>query len=104
MVENKIRKAYFKFESLVDLDDQFKCCLCGYHPVILIFDVIRKCAFKMSHCKKVEDKMFNEMVYVEKFWSNVSKLCINDHDGNGECNKVPIIIFLGSMDTQGNTY
>ena len=46
---DKIRKAYFKFESLVDLDDQFKCCLCGYHPVILIFDVISKCAFKMPY-------------------------------------------------------
>ena len=86
---DEIRKVYFKFgRSLVDLDDQFKCCLCGYHPFILIVDVIHKCAFKMPHCKNVEGKMFNEIVDVEMLWSNVSKFCINDHDDNGERNKV----------------
>ena len=84
---DKIRKAYFKFESLVDLDDQFKCCLCGYHPIILIFDVIRKCAFKMPYCESTEGDVLNEMVDIEKFWNNVSKFCINDHE-NGACNKV----------------
>ena len=50
--------------------------------------MIRKCAFKMPYCENIEGKVLNETVDIEKFWSNVSKCCMKDHDGNGACNKV----------------
>ena len=56
--------------------------------VILIFDGIHKCAFKMPYCESTEGDVLNEMVDIEKSWNNVSKFCINDHDENGACNKV----------------
>ena len=45
--KDKILKAFFKFESLVDCNNDYKCILCGIYPVILNFDVMRKCAFKL---------------------------------------------------------
>ena len=50
--KDKVIKAFFKFISLTDINNFFKCCLCGYHPTILTFDVIRKCVFNMSHALK----------------------------------------------------
>ena len=78
---DKVRKAYFKFCSLMDLNEAYKCCLCGYYPVILTFDVIRKCAFKMQELSNVRDDEGVDMVNHDQFWENINKLCIEESIG-----------------------
>ena len=44
----KVRKTLYKYLALISDDNNFRCYICGYHPVILTFDVSRKVAFKMG--------------------------------------------------------
>ena len=61
MVADTARKGYYQFNSLLQVDELFKCCLCGYHPLILTFDVIRKLAFDMPAID-IKDKVVNDIV------------------------------------------
>ena len=46
--KDNILKSSFKFGSMVDYNAEYKCVLCGVHPVILNFDVMRKYVFKLD--------------------------------------------------------
>ena len=74
-------KAFFKFESLVDCNADYKCVLCGIHPVILNFDVMRKCAFKLHGIVNNTNQDLEEEVDHDLFWQQVNKVCI-DHNIN----------------------
>ena len=98
--KDKVIKAFFKFISLTDINSSFKCCLCVckcicvYHPTILTFDVNRKCVFNISDIKGNDDTNVKECVNIDRFWSNVARLCIYDSFGDGYTH----IGFLVTMD------
>lgn len=46
--KHEIEMAYLMFESLTNHTYNYYCILCGFHPVILIWDGIRKAAFKYA--------------------------------------------------------
>ena len=86
--KDKVIKAFFKFISLTDISSSFKCCLCGYHPTILTFDVNRKCVFNISDIKGNDDTNVKECVNIDRFWSNAERSCIYDSFGDGYANAV----------------
>ena len=67
-----VRRAFYKFLALAQDQDSFRCPLCGDHPVILTFDVDRKCNFKLE---KMEENMsdLSETVDGQKFCEDVMK-------------------------------
>ena len=70
-----VRRCFYKFLALTNDDEMFQCWLCGTHPVILTFDVNRKCAFKMENRNEVPVK--DDLVNGKKFWDDVRKHAIN---------------------------
>ena len=76
--KDKILKTFFKFESMVDYNEEYKCVLCGVHPIILNFDVMRKCAFKLDGTMDSRQQ-FNEVIDHDHFWQQVDKSCIDEH-------------------------
>lgn len=70
-----VRLTFYKFLALLNDDDSFCCYLCGYHPVILTFDVTRKVAFKLG--KDSVRGAQNEEVNVPQFWDNVRKYLLS---------------------------
>ena len=80
---DKVRKAFFKYISMMDLDDAYKCVLCGYHPTILTFDTTRKTVFRMPQLDDI-DSSSDGQVDVEKFWMDVNGLCIEVSIDGGE--------------------
>ena len=67
-----VRHSLYNFLALLDDDEYFRCYLCGYHPVILTFDVNRKCCFDMEGIPQ-EDISASEYVNAQEFWDGVSK-------------------------------
>ena len=70
---DKVRKAFFKYISMMDLDDAYKCVLCGYHPTILTFDTTRKTVFRMPLLDDI-DSSSDGQVDVEKIWMDILNL------------------------------
>ena len=71
-----VRRCFYKFLSLIDDTDSFHCYLCGHHPVILTFDVSRKCAFKMENPN--QPLPGDEKVNAKQFWDNIRKHVISE--------------------------
>jgi len=76
----KVRKALYKYLALISDDNNFRCYICGYHPVILTFDVTRKVAFKMGK-DQCHEEQYDGKVNTKVFWDNVNKCVI---EGNPE--------------------
>ena len=68
---NLVRRTFYKFLALVDDEGNFNCVLCGYHPVILTFDVTRKVVFKLG--KYDIGAAENELVNAKEFCDNLRK-------------------------------
>ena len=81
-----IRKAFFKYVSLLELDKCFNCVLCGHHPVILTFDAIRKTSFRLSQLDDVEDR--EGVVNCQKFWDDVNLTCLDESIGGVTTGKI----------------
>ena len=72
------RQSYYKICSLTELDAAYKFCLCGYFPVILTFDVIRKAAFFMGELERRDKDGVSDEVDCEKFWRCVEESVIEE--------------------------
>ena len=70
-----VRRCFYKFLALTDDEEMFRCFLCGYHPVILTFDVNRKCAFKMENRNSCPPK--EEEADLIKVWDNKYKVAMS---------------------------
>ena len=70
---NALRKCFYKFLALYD-DHCFRCCLCGYYPVILNFDVDRKCCFKVNNLGG--ERIIKDEVDCEKFWGQIENVVV----------------------------
>ena len=70
-----IINAYLHFEALSDHRYNFNCCVCGYHPKVLIMDLNKKINFRCSVTDLQLQEEFDEndadLVDCETFWSNV---------------------------------
>ena len=70
-----IINAYLHFEALSDHRYNFNCCVCGYHPKVLIMDLNKKINFRCSMSDLQLQEEFDEndadLVDCETFWSNV---------------------------------
>ncbi|KAK3602311.1 hypothetical protein CHS0354_001747 [Potamilus streckersoni] len=69
---HQTEQAYLLFESLANHDYTFNCVLCGWYPVTLIWDGVRKPCFRFS----VSDLLpphtsIQETVDIVKFWSDI---------------------------------
>ena len=63
-------------DGVFDEDENFHCFICGYHPVIITFDVTRKVAFKLRDL--VEDEGNHcEQVNAKELWANISNFIIS---------------------------
>ena len=72
---NLVRRTFYKFLALLDDEKNFNCILCGFHPVILTFDVSRKVTFKSHQFE--DDGDHSDMVNAKDFRQNLSKCVIS---------------------------
>ena len=66
-----MRRTFYKFLAALSEDDNYHCVICGYYPVILVFDVIRKCNFKLGDKITASEDCLE--VNAKEFWDNLEK-------------------------------
>ena len=68
----KVLNGYLLFDVLCQSDKEFYCYICGHHPWILVMDLNRKIAFKMSANKINADNENDEVIDLDEL--NMDKL------------------------------
>ena len=73
----KVLNGYLLFDVLCQSDKEFYCYICGHHPWILVMDLNRKTAFKMSaneiNAGNENDAAIDlDEVNMDQFWERVA--------------------------------
>ena len=100
---NIVRLTFYKFLALINDENNFNCVVCGFHPVVLTFDVTKKVAFKLGKNPHPTHEEAPLEVDARKFWDNHRKYVASpDTDRSMEASLMNWAPFIPEVSRKGD--